>query len=392
MPDPATIDTPLPAPTLDAAPTPEELWLSEQRYRSLTVATSQIIWITNAGGEVERDIPSWRAYTGQSPREVRGLGWSDAVHPDDRRRVREVWQKAVNNRSLYDIEYRLRRHDGQYRMFAVRGVPVLAPDGSVLEWVGACTDITERKRIEAELEQYRNNLEELVTRRTEQLARSNEELERFAYVASHDLQEPLRVVVGYVQLLQRRYGGRLDGEAGQFFAYIVEGVARMQQLITDLLDYSRLGIHGGPFGKVNLRAVVEAALANLKTTIDECAATIEVGEMPEVHGDESQLIRLFQNLIGNALKFRGEKPPHVRISAAREGEHWRFAVADNGIGIERQYWERIFVIFQRLHTRQKYPGTGIGLALCKRIVERHGGVIRVESRPGEGSIFYFTLR
>ncbi len=225
----------------------------------------------------------------------------------------------------------------------------------------------------------------------EQLLRSNQELEQFAYVASHDLQEPLRVVVGYVQLLERRYKDRLDADADQFIHYIVDGVTRMQQLITDLLNYSRIGTRGKPFQPTDVRKVLDRALANLQKVVEESGAMITCDSLPSVQGDEIQLVQLFQNLIGNGIKFRGERPPEIDVSARRDGDHWVFAVRDNGIGIERQYWEQIFVIFRRLHTRQKYAGTGIGLAICKRIVERHGGRIWLDSQPGQGTTFYFTL-
>jgi PAS domain S-box-containing protein len=242
------------------------------------------------------------------------------------------------------------------------------------------TDITDRKHAEDALKQT-----------AEQLARSNEELEQFAYVASHDLQEPLRVVTGYVQLLERRYKDRLDADANQFFFFIVDGVARMQQLIADLLNYSRVGTRGTPFRAIHMDEVVDRALANLKPVIAESGATVTFDSLPVVRGDETQLVQVLQNLIGNGIKFHSDQPPRIDISAHCNGEGWRFAVHDNGIGIDKQYWEQIFVIFQRLHTRQKYPGTGIGLAICKRIVERHGGRIWLDSQPGQGTTFYFTL-
>ncbi|MCE5267722.1 MAG: PAS domain S-box protein [Planctomycetaceae bacterium] len=241
-------------------------------------------------------------------------------------------------------------------------------------------DITERKRAE-----------ETLRKAADQLARSNEELEQFAYVASHDLQEPLRVISGYVQLIDHKYKGRLDADGDQFLHYITDGATRMRQLITDLLDYSRVGTRGKALQPTDLKKVLGRVEADLKGVIDESGAAIKCRPLPTVLGDETQLARLFQNLIGNAIKFRNQRPPEIEISASRDGDHWTLAVRDNGIGIEPQYWERIFVIFQRLHTRQKYPGTGIGLAICKRIVERHGGTIWLDSQPGDGTTFYFTL-
>jgi light-regulated signal transduction histidine kinase (bacteriophytochrome) len=233
--------------------------------------------------------------------------------------------------------------------------------------------------------------EEAVLKTAEELRRSNEDLGQFAYVASHDLQEPLRMVTGFVQLLQKKYGSRLDADADQFIAYAVDGATRMQTLINDLLAYSRVGTRGGEPAPTDVGAVLREALGNLHASIAETAAEITQGELPIVPADGTQLTQLFQNLIGNALKFRGNAPPKIHVDASRQGDHWLFSVRDNGIGIDPEFRDRIFLIFQRLHTRQKYPGTGIGLAVCKKIVDRHGGRIWVESQPGQGATFYFTI-
>jgi PAS domain S-box-containing protein len=224
-----------------------------------------------------------------------------------------------------------------------------------------------------------------------ELARSNSELEQFAYVATHDLQEPLRAVASCVQLLQKRYEGKLDERADEFITHAVDGTKRMQTLINDLLAYSRISTHAKAFESTDCGQVLEEALANLAVAIGESNAEVTHSVLPTVSGDSTQLTQLFQNLIGNGLKFRGELPPKIHIGAALKKGEWFFSVADNGIGMEPQFFERVFQVFQRLHTRKKYQGTGIGLAICKKVVERHGGHIWIESEPGKGATFCFTI-
>jgi signal transduction histidine kinase len=256
--------------------------------------------------------------------------------------------------------------------------------------------VAERERAEANLKALNEDLEQRVAERTLELKRSNEDLEQFAYVASHDLQEPLRMVTNYLQLLENRYKSELDPKAQDFIQIAVDGAVRMHQLIGDLLTYSRVGTAGKAFTPTSVNDVLRNALLNLKIAAEETGARIHSDELPRVNGDPVQLTQLFQNLVGNAMKFRSDKPPEIGISAQpaplQDGAAgWHFSVRDNGIGIPSKDFDRIFLIFQRLHTREKYPGTGIGLALCKKIVERHGGRIWVESEPGQGTTFHFTL-
>jgi len=357
----------------------EALRQSEERYRALVMATSQIVWTTDSNGLVI-DNPSWRAFTGQSQDQVKGWGWADAIHPDDRERISALWSAAVRTQTIYETEYRIRRRDGEFLDVSARGVPVARADGSVREWVGICTDSTARKRAE-----------EALIQRTRELERSNAELQQFAYVASHDLQEPLRVVANFTQLLAERYASQLDDDAREFIAFAVGGAVRMQQLIQDLLAYSRVGTQGRVLEPVDCNEALGRAVSNLRIAVAENAALVSHEELPVIQADATQLVQLFQNLIGNGIKFRGANPPRVHISAVRKGDDWIFSVRDNGIGIEPQYAERIFALFQRLHRPEEFSGTGIGLTICKKIVERHGGKIRVESEPGHGSTFFFSI-
>ena len=268
--------------------------------------------------------------------------------------------------------------DGTRRPYFFTGRRILLDGKPCL--VGMGIDITERKRAEEALQE-----------RTAMLARSNADLEQFAYVASHDLQEPLRAVASYTQLLARRYKGHLDAEGDKFIDRSVSAVARMQALIHDLLAYSRVGTQGKAFGPTDCETVLHDVLANLQAAITETGAVVSHEQLPTVIADERQLRQLFQNLIGNALKFRGQERPRVHIGAEARDGHWVFSVRDNGIGLDQQFAERIFIIFQRLHTRRAYSGTGVGLAICKKVVERHGGNIWVDSILEQGATFFFTL-
>ena len=263
----------------------------------------------------------------------------------------------------------------------------------------------ELQRTNTELLQLTLELEDRVAQRTEEihqlnreleqrvadLARSNTELEQFAYIASHDLQEPLRTVASFAQLLQKRYQGKLDANADEFIHYLVDGATRMQGLINDLLAYSRVGRRDKEFAPTDCTAVLEQALHNLYAAIGECGAQVTHDPLPTVKCDGAQIMQVFQNLVGNSIKFRDSHPPRVHVAVQRKPSEWVFSVKDNGIGIDPQYHHRIFEVFQRLHTRAEYPGSGIGLAIAKKIVERHGGRIWVESQFHQGAEFFFAL-
>jgi len=299
--------------------------------------------------------------------------------PEEMENTVALWTRALEGES-FTLSSEFGSSELQRNSYELSFSPIRDCAGKIIGAAHIVRDITERKRAAEDL-----------AKKTAELARSNQELEQFAYIASHDLQEPLRMVSSYVQLLAKRYQGKLDQDADEFIHYAVDGATRMQCLITDLLSYSRVGTRGKPFEPIDGYQVLAAALDNLQLAIADNAATITHDPLPTVTADSSQLTQLFQNLIGNAIKFHGAEPPAIHVGAQLKDGEWLFSIRDNGIGIAPENFERIFLIFQRLHSRAEYPGTGIGLAVCKRIVERHGGRIWPESQPGQGTTFFFTL-
>jgi PAS domain S-box-containing protein len=314
--------------------------------------------------------------------ELPSMTFQDITHPDDLGAdialMRQVLDGQINT---YTIEKRYLRKDGSEVWIALTVALVRNDAGKPDYFISVIADISKRKRVEEELRG-----------RSAELARSNQDLEQFAYVASHDLQEPLRAIAGPLQLLQRRYQGQLDARADEFIGHAVDGAARMQALIEDLLVYSRMGRRGDSHALTDCAEMLNQALRNLTAAVKESGAKVSHDTLPMVQAIPTQLMLLFQNLVANAIKFRHrDRPVQIHVGAEPQGDAWLLSVRDNGIGIDPQYFERIFLIFQRLHTRVEYPGTGIGLALCKRIVEQHGGRIWVESAPGSGTTFFFTL-
>jgi PAS domain S-box-containing protein len=323
--------------------------------------------------------PAAEELYGYSAQEAVGRHISFIVPPHRRAEVDDIMARLRSFAGTQRIETERVSRSGERIEVEIRVSPIRDSNGELLGASTIAHDIGERKRLEREFARSRD-----------ELSKSNAELERFAYVASHDLQEPLRMVASYVQLLGKRYQGKLDSDANDFIGYAVEGANRMKTMIADLLKYSQAG-RGDDFEMADAGVALDRALANLQFAIAEAGATVTRTELPTVRGIEPQLAELFQNLIGNALKFHGDAPPLIHVSAARCGSAWEFAVADNGIGIAPEYKEKIFEIFRRLHGREKYAGTGIGLTVCRKIVVHHGGQISVESQEGKGATFRFTL-
>ncbi|RPJ53752.1 MAG: PAS domain S-box protein, partial [Methanobacteriota archaeon] len=361
---------------------------SEEKYRTLVEQSLQALVMLRDGRIV---FANERAaeFGGYTVQELRALSPDQVVglyHPDDR----PVIVKRMKGRLAGELEptryeARLVRKDCSMA-WAELFVSVVQYEGRPTHQV-SFIDITERKEAEITLQRYAADLQDYA----DNLKRSNEDLERFAYVSSHDLQEPLRTIVTFTQLLERRYKGEMGAEADEFIHYIVSGGKRMQSLINDLLEFSRVTSKGRSFGTVNLETVLRQDEGNLQQSIAENQAIILHDPLPTVIADESQMTLVFQNLIGNALKFRREDPVRIHVGAKRIDHGWQFSVQDNGIGIAPEYFDRIFVIFQRLHSMDTYDGTGIGLAIVKRIIDRHGGRIWVESEVGKGSTSFFTL-
>lgn len=362
---------------------------SEERYRSLVVATAQIVWTTNASGEVE-DLPYWRAYTGQTPAEVKGWGWLEAIHPDDRDRTAQAWQLALETKSLYDTEYRIRSSDGSYRYFAARGVPVLAENNRIREWVGLCSDIQARKSAEEALQNRANELAYLtavLAQTNTALEKRNQELDQFAYVASHDLKAPLRAIANLSGWIEEDLSEVLTDETRRQMDLLQGRVHRMEALINGLLQFSRVGRVDTPKSVVSIGAMLAEIIDSLAPPP---SFTIDIAPMPTLTTEKLSLEQVFSNLISNAIKHHPRQDGNIQISVGEYESYYEFTVADDGKGIDPAYHDKVFGIFQTLEARDKSENTGIGLAIVKKIVENQGGQIKLASYEGKGAAFSFT--
>ncbi len=355
---------------------------SETKYRIVSDNTYDWGYWINPDRKLLYISPSCKRITGYDIEEFLAdpnLIYS-IIHPKDQPFFATHRAEAEKKLFSDEVEFRIIRKDGTLRWIGHVCQPVFDSDRNFLGTRASNRDLTKRKLAEDE-----------VKKMSEELARSNADLKQFAYVASHDLKEPLLSIAGFSKRLEKKYKDNLDEKADEYIDYIIDGVKRMEILIKDLLEYSQVETNGKTLMPTNCSVALEKAIFNLQSAVEKSKAKVTYDPLPTVSADTSQLSQLFQNLIGNAIKFRDRKPPEIHISAKQQGEEWIFSVKDNGIGIAPGNFERIFTIFQRLHTGEEYEGTGMGLAICKKIVERHGGRIWIESEPEEGSTFYFTL-
>jgi PAS domain S-box-containing protein len=348
---------------------------SKEGFRTLTELVPNLLWTSDPAGHATHVSLRYRQYAGSTEQVLLGSCWRELAHPDDSERADGSWQDAVTRGEPYEIECRLRRFDGAYRWFVVRAVPMRDENGQIGQWLGSCTDINDLKTTQAELR------------------RSNEELERFAYLVAHDLQEPLRNVSISVGMVRRGGYETLEPSLAKWLASAEQGAQRMHGMVRDLLTYSRsVDSADAPEETVSVEHAVHSALTNLAEAIAQSHASIQIESLPHVRVREPHLVQIFQNLVGNAIKYRkSEAPPIIRISARRNRDDWEFSVSDNGIGFQAEYSDKIFGVFKRLHQPDEYPGNGIGLAICARIVDHYGGRIWAESRSGQGATFRLTF-
>ncbi|WP_084776870.1 PAS domain-containing protein [Anabaena sp. PCC 7108] len=369
---------------------------SQERYRSLVEVTAQVTWTTDATGQFTTPQESWEAFTGKSFAEYQGWNWSKSIHPDDQETTKEIWLQALESGDLYENESRILDRYGEYKYFWVRAMPIVETDGSIREWVGACTDITNRKQAELEIRELNEQLEMRVQQRTTELTAANKELESFSYSVSHDLRSPLRGIDGFSKALLERYQDQLDDKGKHYLTRIRKGTQRMGELIDDLLQLSRVTRSQMRLTQVNLSAIAQEIAQELNDRNPERQVNWLISPDLIVSGDQQLLRIVLENLLNNAWKFTSVKiQANIELGCMNSRRNndscLAYFVRDNGVGFDATYAHKLFQPFQRLHTVEEFPGTGIGLATVQRIVRRHGGDVWAEGWVGEGAAFYFKL-
>jgi PAS domain S-box-containing protein len=344
---------------------------ARERFRFMAESMPQKIFTATPSGDVDYYNRQWIEFTGLPFEQIKDWGWTQFIHPDDLEENVRTWRSSVETGEPFHFQHRVRRADGAYRWHLSRAHAMRDASGNISMWIASNTEIHEQKEKEDELR------------------RANEDLQQFAYSASHDLQEPIRNVAVYSEIVAKRYYSVLDQDGRQFLGFLTEGGRRLATLIDDLLAYTKAGLIESSAVRVDSSTALNLVLSSLAESIRQCNGIVTYDALPEIGMSQTHLQQVLQNLITNALKYRKDEPPEIHVSAARQGTAWRFAVRDNGIGIEPEYKEKIFGVFKRLH--RNYSGTGIGLAICQRVVERYGGRIWVESSPGRGATFFFTV-
>jgi len=368
--------------------TEEALRASSARYRSFIEVTGELGWATNADGEVVEDIPFWRAYTGQTYEEVQGQGWAKALHPEDLEHTLRIWRKAVTENSRYEVEYRIRRHDGVYRHFMVRGKPVLNEDGSIREWVGTCIDISERNESEEKI----MKLNESLQRRALDLERAYKDMKSFSNAAAHDLRSPLITIEGFSNILMEDYAEKLDDRGKDYLKRVGDSTKKMNRLIADLLAFSKISTKEIQSSEFNMEALTQKLVEELNPTFGERKIKFEIKRLPSAYGDMTMINQVLVNLLSNAIKFtRTRETAVIEVGGYTKNDENIYYVLDNGTGFDMQFSDRLFGLFQRIHSLNDVEGTGIGLVIVKNIIEKHGGRVWAEGKPDEGAKFYFTL-
>ncbi len=366
----------------------EALRATSERYRSYVDVTGQLGWATNAEGEAVEDMPSWRNFTGKTFDELRGWGWLKALHPDDRAKVTQAWEKAVAVRNKYEIEYRIRRHDGIYRYFMARGIPVFNEEGGIREWVGTCIDITERRKAEESLKTTHAELEH----RAYELLAVNRQLEAFSYTVSHDLKAPLRSIDGFTKALLEDYTDKLDATGKDYLQRVNAATMRMNQLVDAMLNMARLTRGELHEKTVDLSSLVQTAAHDLQKQDPHRQVKFLIAEQVKARADQDMLMIVLQNLLDNSWKFTSRHPDAtIEFGVKKMNGKTIYFVRDDGAGFDMQYAENLFMPFTRYHSELVFPGLGIGLAIADRIIMRHGGRMWAEAEVEKGATFFFTL-